>query len=139
MVFDILEYITRCPYLSEFLTNVDFLGKNPYSLSVSAVPKNKTVKEYTDGDCLAESTFLLRLRLPYGIDSSDNVKNSELVKNVTDYFLKNNERGILPELSADEIPVSVSCDFLQNDVTYLADTVIYTANVAVLYYKTKSL
>ena len=139
MVFDILEYVTKCPYLSEFLTNVDFLGKKPYSLSLGAVPENKTVREYTDGDRLVESTFLLRIRLPYGIDSKDNINNSELIKNVTEYFQKNNERGILPELSEDKIPVSAACEFSHNNVTYLADTAVYTAKLVIVYYKTKSL
>ena len=86
-----------------------------------------------------ESTFLLKLRLPYGIDTDNNIKNSEIIKNITKWFLQNNERGILPELQSDEIPISVKCNFLHNDVTHLADTAIYTANIAVLYYKTKSL
>lgn len=139
MVFDILGYITKCPYLKSYITNVDFLGKNPYSLTVGGVPENKTVKEYTDGDQLMESTFSLRLRLPYGIESQNNINNSKLIKNVADWFLKNNERGILPELSADKIPISVTCNFLQDKTTYLADTVIYTADITVLYYKTKGL
>ena len=139
MVFDILEYITKCPFLNEYVVNVDFLGKNPYSLSVGGVPENKIVKEYTDGDSLIKSTFSLRIRLPYGIDSMNNINNSRFIKNLTDWFLKNNERGVLPELSADKIPISVMCDFQQDKVTYLADTAIFTADITVLYYKTKSL
>lgn len=139
MVFDILAYIVKCPCLKDYATNVDFLGKNPYSLSVGGVSENKTVKEYTDGDSLVKSTFSLRLRLPYGIDKENNISNSNLIKNVTEWFLTNNERGILPELSADKIPISVICSFLQDKVTYLADTVIFTADITVLYYKTKSL
>lgn len=139
MVFDILNYIKQCPYLSDFLVNIDFLGKNPYSLSVGGVPKNKTSREYTDGDALIESTFLLRLRMPYGIDINRNLENSELVKNVSNWFLKNNESGILPELGEDKIAISLTVDFMQDDVAYFADTVIFTANINVLYYKAKSL
>jgi len=139
MVFDILSYIKTCPYLSEFYKNVDFLGKNPYSLSLGGVSSDKTAKEYTDGDKLVESTFLLKVRLPYGIDMEKNLKNSELLKNVSDWFLKNSERGILPDLGEDKIAISLKVDFMQDKVTYLADTAVFTANITVLYYKTKSL
>lgn len=139
MVFDILNYIKNCPYLSDFVANVDFLGKNPYSFSVGGVSRDKTAKSYTDGDSLVKSTFLLRVRLPYGVDMEKNLKNSELIKNVSEWFLTNSERGILPELDEDKIAISLSTEFLQDKVTYLADTAVYTANITVLYYKTKSL
>ncbi len=139
MVFDILSYIKTCPYLSEFCKNVDFLGKNPYSLSLGGVPNEKTEKEYTDGDKLVKSAFLLKVRLPYGVDMENNLKNSELIKNVSDWFLKNSEREILPDLGEDKIAISLTVDFVRDKVTYLADTVVYTANITVLYYKTKSL
>lgn len=139
MVFDILNYIKKCPYLSEYITNVDFLGKNPYSLSVSGVSKNETVKEYTDGDALLKSSFTLKIRLPYGIDMNKNLKNSKLLNNISGWFLKNSESGILPELSADKIPISFSVEFSTKDVIYSSDTAIFAADIIVLYYKTKSL
>lgn len=139
MVFDILNYIKTCPYLNDYITNVDFLGKNPYSLSVGGVFKTQTVKEYTDGDALLKSVFTLKMRLPYGIDMNKNLKNSEVINNVSEWFLKNSERGILPELSKDKIPISFAVEFLCDDVTYSSDTAIYTAEVTAVYYKTKSL
>lgn len=139
MVFEILNYIKTCPYLLDFATNVDFLGKNPNSFSVSGVAKDKTARTYTDGDSLVESTFLLKIRLPYGVDMGKNLKNSELIKNISSWFSKNSERGILPELDEDKIAISLSAEFLQDRVTYLTDTAVYTANITVLYYKTKSL
>lgn len=138
MVFDILNYIKRCPYLSDFNMNIDFLGKNPYSLSVSGRSKDNKVRAYTDGDSLVKSVFTLKVRLPYGIDMEKNRKNSELLKNISDWFLNNSSSGILPELDEDKIPISVSADFLKDKVTYLADTAVFTADIAILYYKTKS-
>lgn len=139
MVFDILNYIKKCPYFDDYTTNVDFLGKNPYSLSVGGVSKNEKVKEYTDGDSLLKSTFLLRVRLPYGIDMNKNLRNSGLINDISEWFLKNSERGILPEFSADKIPISFRVDFLKDDVIYSSDTAIFTADITVVYYKTKSL
>lgn len=139
MVFDILNYISSCPYLSDFNANIDFLGKNPYSLSLSGRPKDETVRVYTDGDSLIKSTYTLKLRLPYGVDMEKNRKNSQLCENISDWFLKNSASGDLPELGEKNIAISSVAEFLRDDVTYLADTVVFTANVAVLYYKTKSL
>ncbi len=139
MVFDILNYIKQCPYLSDFAANIDFLGKNPYSFSVSGVKKEQTIRKYTDGDALVESVFLLKIRLPYGVDMEQNLTNSELMKRVSSWFLNNSKRGILPELEADKIAISLSAEFLQNKTAYLADTAVYTANINVLYYKTNSL
>ena len=138
MVFDILNYIKACPYLSDFNMNIDFLGKNPYSLSVSGRSKDSKVRAYTDGDSLQKSVFSLRLRLPYGIDMENNRKNSELLKNISGWFLDNSSKGILPELDEDKISISVSADFLKDKVTYLADTAVFSADITVLYYKTKS-
>ena len=138
MVFDILDYIKCCPYLSDYNMNIDFLGKNPYSLSVSGRSKDSKVRAYTDGDSLVKSVFTLRLRLPYGIEMEKNTKNSELLKNISDWLLNNSAKGVLPELDEDKIPISVSAEFLKDKVTYLADTAVFNADIAILYYKTKS-
>lgn len=139
MVFNILSYIETCPHLSEFVTNVDFLGKNSYSLSISGSSKDKIIRAYTDGDSLVKSDYILKLRLPYGVDMDNNLENSRLIKNIEEWFAKNSAKGILPELDESKIPISVAVEFLRDDAVYLADTAVFTANVAVLYYKTKSL
>lgn len=138
MVFDIINYIKDCPYLSDFNMNIDFLGKNPYSLSVSGRSKDSKVRTYTDGDSLVKSVFTLKLRLPYGIDMEKNRKNSELLKNISNWFLNNSLKGLLPELDEDKISISISADFLKDKVTYLADTAVFSADITILYYKTKS-
>ena len=138
MVFDILNYIKSCPYLSDFNHNVDFLGMNPYSLAVSGRCRSESVKKYTDGDMLIKDTYSVRLRLPYGVDMEKNLDNCKLLENIGQWFSDSSARGILPGLS-DGIAVSVSADFPEGDAVFLADTAVYTAKVAVLYYKTMSL
>ncbi len=139
MVFNILNYIENCPSLSEFVTNVDFLGKNSRSLSLSGRSKDEVVKAYTDGDSLVKGTYTLKLRLPYGVDMSSNLQNSRLIEDVEEYFRKCSANGVLPELDDGKIPISVAVEFLTDKTVYLADTVVFTADVAVLYYKNKSL
>ena len=139
MVFNILSYIENCPHLSEFVTNVDFLGKNSHSLSLSGRSKDETVKTYTDGDSLVKSTYVLKLRLPYGVDMNSNLLNSRLIKSIEEWFTKNSANGILPELDESKIPISIGVKFSRDETVYLADTAVFSADVAVLYYKTKSL
>lgn len=129
MVYDILNYIMSCPYLSDFNYNVDFLGKNPYSLSIGGKRSRETVRVYTDGEALVKDTFFLRLRLPYGMDMEKNLENCRLTENISKWFLENRAEGF----------VSVSVDFSAEGAQYSADTVVYTARVAVVHYKTKSL
>lgn len=138
MVFNMLNYIQNCPYLSEFVSNVDFLGKNSYSLSISGRSKDKVVKEYTDGDSIISSTYTLKLRLPYGVDMNNNLANSRLTENVEKWFIKNSEGGILPELDEDKIAISIKLNFLKDEAVYLADTAVFTADMTILYYKTKA-
>lgn len=138
MVFDIFNYIKSCPYLSDFNHNVDFLGRNPYSLSVSGRCKSESVKKYTDGDMLIEDTYSVKFRLPYGVDMEKNLDNCKLLEKISSWFSDSSARGILPGLS-DGIAISVAADFSDDNAVFLADTVVYTAKVAVLYYKTKSL
>ncbi len=138
MVFDILNYIKNCPYLSDFNHNVDFLGKNPYSLSVSGRCKSENVKKYTDGDMFIKDTYSVKIRLPFGMDMERNLDNCRLLENIRKWFSDNSAGGILPALSGG-IAISATAEFSQEDAVFLADTAVYTVRVAVLYYKTKSL
>lgn len=138
MVFNILNYIKSCPYLSDFSFNVEFLGMNPYSVSVCGRSEREIVKIYTDGDELVKDKFSIKMRLPYGADMEKNIDNSGLLENVSRWFSQNNTRGILPELGENGVAISISADFSKEPGVYLADTAVYTAQVAVLYYREKS-
>jgi len=136
MVYEILNYLKTCPYLSNCSFNIDFLGKNPYSLSLGSRAKNETERKYTDGDSLVMSKFSLRIRLPFGVDMEKNRKNSQLCENISRWLDENSKKGILPDLGEKNIAVSASLEFSPQDASYSADTAIFTADIAVLYYKT---
>ncbi len=135
MVTDILNYLQNCPILSEFIMNVDFLGKNPHSLSISGRTDTKVIKSYTDGDTLEKSVYKLKFRLPFGIDKEKNIKNSSLMQELKLWVKEQNARGILPETEDDEILVSVEIDFLRDNVSYFSDTAVYGAELALTFYK----
>ncbi len=137
MVTDILSYFNNCPYLSDFYTNIDFLGKNQYSLSVSGRGKSQVIKKYTDGDALVKSIYKMRLRLPYGIDKEKNYENSKLCENVENWVKLKSSLGVLPELVDGKIPVSIGITFLRDGVSYFSDTAVYTADIALIYYQAK--
>lgn len=137
MVTNILNYISNCPYLSSFNTNIDFLGKDKNSLSVSGRGDDKILKKYTDGDTLVARTYKMRLRLPFGIEKAKNYENSRLCENIKLWAEQNTKSGILPELSDDKIPVSLQIQFRMGDVSYFSDTAIYTADIILVFYKAK--
>lgn len=139
MVLQILDYIRSCPDLADYNANIDFLGKSPYSLSMDGRAKSEVIRAYTDGDELVKACFSLRLRLPFGVDMKKNQKNSQLCENISRWFDDNSKRGILPDLGDRNIAVSVSAEFSPQAASYSADTAVFTAEISVLYYKTKSL
>lgn len=135
MVTEILNYLKNCPILSEFKMNVDFLGKNPHSLSISGRPSTKVLKKYTDGDTLEMNVYKLRLRLPFGIDKDRNIENSVLTENLQSWVAEQSARGILPETTEDKIAVSATLGFIRDNVSYFSDTAVYGAEVALTFYK----
>ena len=135
MVTDILDYLKNCPILSDFNMNVDFLGKNPHSLSISGRPSTKTLKRYTDGDILEVSVYKLRFRLPFGIDKNKNIENSVLTENLQNWVAEQSARGILPETDEYKIAVSATLGFLRDNVSYFSDTAVYGAELALTFYK----
>lgn len=137
MVTDILSYLTNCPFLSDFNMNVDFLGKNQYSLSVSGRGTSTVLKKYTDGDSLVKSIYRAKFRLPYGIDKDRNCETAELLENIENWVKDRSSLGILPELSEDKIPISVELTFLRDKVSHSSDTAVYTADIALIFYKAK--
>lgn len=135
MVTDILSYLKNCPILSEFKMNVDFLGKNPHSLSISGRPSKKVLKKYTDGDTLEMSIYKIRLRLPFGIDKEKNIENSVLTESLQCWVLEQSARGILPETEDDKIAISVALEFSRDNVSYFSDAAVYGAELALTFYK----
>ncbi len=137
MVTNILNYLSDCPYLSDFNMNIDFLGKSKYSLSVSGRGEDKILKKYTDGDTLVMRTYKMRLRLPFGIDKTKNYENAKLCENITLWAENNTKSGILPELSDDKIPVSIEIKPSRVSESYFSDTAIYTKDIVLVFYKAK--
>ncbi len=137
MVTDILNYLQNCPILSDFKMNVDFLGKNPHSLSISGRGAIKVLKKYTDGDTMEKSVYKLKLRLPFGIDKDKNTENSTLTENLQAWVSEQSARGILPYGTEDKIPINIELTFLRDNVSYFSDTAVYGAELALTFYKAK--
>ncbi len=137
MVTDILNYLQSCPILSNFKMNVDFLGKNPHSLSLSGRADTKVLKKYTDGDTLEKRVYKLRVRLPFGIDREKNTKNSVLTESLQSWVSEQSARGILPEAQEDKVFISAQLNFLRDNVSYFGDTAVYGAEFALTFYKSK--
>ena len=73
------------------------------------------------------------------MDMEKNRRNSQLCENISRWFDESSKKGYLPDLGDENIAVSASFDFSPQDASYSADTAVFTASLAVLYYRTKSL
>lgn len=137
MTQKIFDFIKQCPHFLGFCFNIDYLGKDKNSVSVSGRGKSETLKKYTDGDSLKKVTYSLRLRLPFGIDREVNAKNSLFIENLSEWFHKNNTVSNFPDLGDKNIVVSMTFDIKNEAETVTADTQVINADIGIVYYKVR--
>ena len=137
MTQEILNFLEQCPYLEKYRFNIDYLGKDDYSVSISGRGKNEYIKKYTDGDSLQKVTYTVRFRLPFGADRSVNAQNSMLMENISDWFHKNNTVSNFPEFDDKKIVVSMTFEVLKKPETVTSDSSVINADIGIVYYKVK--
>ncbi len=137
MTQEILNFLEQCPYLEKYRFNIDYLGKDDYSVSISGRGKNECIKKYTDGDSLQKVTYTVRFRLPFGADRSVNALNSMLMEKISDWFHKNNTVSNFPEFDDKKIVVSMTFEVLKKPETITSDSSVINADIGIVYYKVR--
>lgn len=137
MTQEIFDFLKQCPHFKDFCFNIDYLGKNKNSLSLSGRGKRETIKKYTDGDSLEKTTYTLKLRLPFGIDRGQNAKNSLFLENLSGWFRKNNVMSNFPDLGDKNIVVSMTFDVNNKAETVTAESQVINAEIGIVYYKVR--
>lgn len=137
MTQEIFDFLKQCPLFKDFCFNIDYLGKNKNSISLSGRGKNEAVKKYTDGDSLQKVTYTLKFRLPFGVDREQNAINALLLENLSVWFRKNNVNSIFPDLGDKNIVVSMTFDVTDKAETVTSDTVVIDAAIGIVYYKVR--
>lgn len=112
--------------------NVDFLGEEPTEFAIVPIAVNPILKKYIDGSSLRQYQFQLISCNHYGADVMQNIANSTFYENLYNLIEKNNDSGILPQISGIE---SIEC--LNNgailDIT--TNTARYSIQMKITYEK----
>lgn len=137
MTDELFAFLKQCPSLQGVLLNIDYLGKEAPSASLSGGCEDVLIKSYTDGDSLRTCTHVLRVRLPFGADLATNSQNSRTIRQMTDWVKAMSDAGDLPYFSDRRIAVSMSATAGKSPQTVTADSCIYAVSIRTVYYSAR--
>lgn len=119
IIDSIRDYILTCEFLKNYKVNVDHLGVN-MEYSINALPCNPLIKKYADGGSVKQFQFALTSKDCYDGDARTAIENSGFYERFEDWIEQQDIKGILPELSGDKAPVSITV--MQKGYLYDLDT-----------------
>ena len=119
IIDSIRDYILTCEFLKDYNVNVDHLGVN-MEYSINALPCNPLIKKYADGGSVKQFQFALTSKDCYDGDARTAIENSGFYERFEDWIEQQDIKGILPELSGDKAPVSITV--MQKGYLYDLDT-----------------
>ena len=119
IIDSIRDYILMCEFLKDYKVNVDNLGVN-MEYSINALPCNPLIKKYADGGSVKQFQFALTSKDCYDGDARTAIENSGFYERFEDWIEQQDIKGILPELSGDKAPVSITV--MQKGYLYDLDT-----------------
>lgn len=119
IIDSIRDYILMCEFLKDYKVNVDHLGVN-MEYSINALPCNPLIKKYADGGSVKQFQFALTSKDCYDGDARTAIENSGFYERFEDWIEQQDIKGILPELSGDKAPVSITV--MQKGYLYDLDT-----------------
>ena len=119
IIDSIRAYILTCEFLKDYKVNVDHLGVN-MEYSINALPCNPLIKKYADGGSVKQFQFALTSKDCYDGDARTAIENSGFYERFEDWIEQQDIKGILPELSGDKAPVSITV--MQKGYLYDLDT-----------------
>ena len=119
IIDSIRDYILTCEFLKDYKVNVDHLGVN-MEYSINALPCNPLIKKYADGGSVKQFQFALTSKDCYDGDARTAIENSGFYERFEDWIEQQDIKGILPELSGDKAPVSITV--MQKGYLYDLDT-----------------
>nr|DAE44011.1 MAG TPA: Minor capsid protein from bacteriophage [Caudoviricetes sp.]DAE51014.1 MAG TPA: Minor capsid protein from bacteriophage [Caudoviricetes sp.] len=88
--------------------------------SINALPCNPLIKKYADGGSVKQFQFALTSKDCYDGDARTAIENSGFYERFEDWIEQQDIKGILPELSGDKAPVSITV--MQKGYLYDLDT-----------------
>ena len=110
MINEIRSFISQCPCFSGRLININHLGSKVGSVSLENAPSTPRIKEYTDGERICRTQFILATRESFSQSLSSNCAASEFFESFSAWLIAQNHLGNLPGLEGNLTPVSILPD-----------------------------
>ena len=109
MIDSIREYISKCPYLEEYIeVNVDYLKDKVVAYSVNpSVGFNPVVSEDVVGNQERQFLFTFDSKLYWNSEVQNNIDNSKFYEDFSNWLENNNKNGIFPTLNEGEYPIKI--------------------------------
>lgn len=109
----IYNYILTCPLLKEFspgiiMLNVDYSnGQKVTSYSISEIPCNPILKEYTGGIQEKQFQFALFNVESFGEDADQNMLNLAFCEKFSKWIYENNKNEVFPTMEEGQEPTEI--------------------------------
>lgn len=109
MIDSIREYISKCPYLKEYVEiNVDYLKDKVVAYSVNpSVGFDPVVSEDIVGNQEKQFLFTFDSKLYWNSEVQNNIDNSKFYEDFSNWLDNNNKNGIFPTLQKGETPTRI--------------------------------
>ncbi len=109
MIDSIREYISKCPYLKEYVEiNVDYLKDKVVAYSVNpSVGFDPVVSEDIIGNQEKQFLFTFDSKLYWNSEVQNNIDNSKFYEDFSNWLEENNKKGIFPALNEGEYPTKI--------------------------------
>lgn len=135
IIESVRAYFCTCPYLKDGKMNVDYLGAEPTTYTVDAVPSSGVLKEYTDGGKLRQFLFVFASREYYGESVLSQLGNSGFYENLAHWIEEQSEEGNLPQLAENISPQKI--EILSTGYLFDADerNARYQMQCRLIYYE----
>ena len=104
----IRDYFKKCPYLTNFDINVDFLGSDGECFSIEEVPATIILKRFIDGSKEKQCLFVLASRTFIGTqENQQSIANLHLFEKIANWLENNTENDVLPTLNNKQTATSI--------------------------------
>lgn len=127
-----IEFLQKCPALQSIPFRIGFLGKEPMCASLSPMPDAKVLRTYTDGDCMMQSTYILQLRLPYGVTGP--YEAERILTQLSTFLYDANQQNVFPELPKGNFAANISCTIPDSPKSHTTNSCVFYIPIHITHY-----
>lgn len=95
----IIDYLKQCPEFEENLkVNINYLGNKIEDYCLEAVPAERTVKRFIDGEKEKQKIFVFASRKTYSQDEIENMENYDFFEKIAEWIELQNDNEHFPDI-----------------------------------------